>query len=704
MISKYIKNLDIFSQPFQFNSSKQSLKKRTFVGAFLSITIILITLLYFIYLTLLYFSNQMDPKFRSQTFVTDEDVEIPLKNNNIAFQVQDINTKITLDQIQDKSGQTYLTFTAVRSYRNSTDYIPTQIDIIKCQDPSLKGFYCLDFSKNPEFASIKIGNKNNILSTLTLLVYRCQDTDVFKPKAPKNCANPIDIEKYINNLNNSFRFKLLTQQYNITSKENQVNYKNIFTFMSGAQIQLVGMQVQKQTTLVNDGLLVQSQNIYSAPISITASTQYLDYKTFVQMTNRKHFMQFTLLVDESAQYIQIQFPTFPEVLALCNSTLSLLMCLGILGKYMANKLIKQSLLITILQSYYLGTLEKILKVNQLYQSNEENKLIELTESKEIIESEDNQSPIQVRSIRINSRESVLSTLRDYQNNINPSQKDEIKEEDDIFLKNQQFQKDKFLYQNEHQPNLKNQCCQDQSEQINTFEMNSDRSEPMINLENKQQQDKQSLYQVQNTNSPIANLNIKQSKQNFIFNQALGVQNIKKKTIQNDKLSQQQKKLNKAHLDLKKIEANLKFVQSQTTAKKLEDVLFKFKLLNKKEYLKSKGLDPQILNCLNNQVDNSLDFLKFFKDLILVKKAMMMILTKDQMAALQLVKCSDEFLQQFCSQEQQTLNESSMNHFEEQIAVSLSEDYQINQIKLFLQKCQGQENLSEIDQRIYSSII
>ncbi|EAR94871.2 hypothetical protein TTHERM_00717970 (macronuclear) [Tetrahymena thermophila SB210] len=581
----------------------------------------------------------MDPKFRSQTFVTDENVEIPLKDNNIAFQVQDINSKITLDQIQDKSGQIYLTFTAVRSYRNSTDYIRTEIDIIQCQDPSLKGFYCLDFSKNPESASIEIGNNNNILSTLSLLVYRCQDTDVYKPKAPKNCANPIDIEKYINNVNNSIKFKLLTQQYNITSKENQVNYKNIFTFMSGAQLAIIGMQVQKQTTLVNDGLLVQSQNIYSAPISISTGTQYLNYQTFVQTTNRKYFMQYSFTVDESAQYIQIQFPTFPEVLALCNSTLSLLMCLGIVGKYMANKLIKQNLLITILQSYYQGTLEKILKVNQLYQSNEENKLIELTESKEIIESEDNQSPIQVRSIRINSRESVLSTLRDYQNNINPSQKDEIKEEDDIFLKNQQFQKDKFLYQNEHQPNLKNQCCQDQSEQINTIEMNSDRSEPMINLEYKQQQDKQSLYQVQNTKSPIANLNIKQSK-----------------------------------------------------------------LLNKKEYLKSKGLDPQILNCLNDQVDNSLDFLKFFKDLILLKKAMMMILTKDQMAALQLVKCSDEFLQQFCSQEQQTLNESSMNHFEEQIAVSLSEDYQINQIKLFLQKCQVQENLNEIDQRIYSSII
>ncbi|KAL4493319.1 hypothetical protein ABPG73_007126 [Tetrahymena malaccensis] len=394
----------------------------------------------------------MDPKFRSQTFFTDEVVEIPLKDNFFAFQVKDINSQLTLNEIEDQQGKTYLTFVALRSYRNNTSYILTQID--------------------------------------------------------------------------------------------------------------------------------------------------------------------------------------------------------------------QNLFITILQNYYQGTLEKILKMNKLYQQDESNQLIDLTESKELCETKGTQSPIQVPTIKINSRETVLSTLINHQNNFYLSQKDEIKEEEDTFTNRQQLKQSNNIYLNElsDQPDFKNQLSSiQQSKQINSHEINTVRCEPNLNLQNSQQLEK-SLNNIQNTNLPLAQQYVKKNKQNL--NKAQREYNQKNKANLSANISQNLKQLNLGNLESKKIETKFKSIYSQPTKKQVEDILFKFKLFNKKQYLKQKGLDPQILT----------------------------------------FKCSDEFLQQFTNKGQNILCESNMNHFEEQMAVQLSEDFQINQIKLFLQKCSRRENLSEIDQRIYSSLI
>ncbi|EAR89002.2 hypothetical protein TTHERM_00554570 (macronuclear) [Tetrahymena thermophila SB210] len=45
-----------------------------------------------------------------------------------------------------------------------------------------------------------------------------------------------------------------------------------------------------------------------------------------------------------------------------------------------------------------------------------------------------------------------------------------------------------------------------------------------------------------------------------------------------------------------------------------------------------------------------------------------------------------------------------NYFEEQFAISLSQDLQKKYIAKFLEKCQNSSDLSEIDCRILSSVI
>ncbi|KAL4490763.1 hypothetical protein ABPG72_021817 [Tetrahymena utriculariae] len=185
MINRLLKNFDIFAHSFQFNSSKQNQRKRTCFGGFLSLLITITTLIYFLYLNYQYFMNQFPPKFRSQSFVTNQDISISVHNELIAFRFTSFYGNVTLDDLEAQSNKTYLVFTAVLAEINSESMNFTQIDITQCSNPQLNGYRCLDLSKLPIKYLIN-SNINKILSYHNISIYRCQDTDYLKPTIPDN--------------------------------------------------------------------------------------------------------------------------------------------------------------------------------------------------------------------------------------------------------------------------------------------------------------------------------------------------------------------------------------------------------------------------------------------------------------------------------------------------------------------------------------
>ncbi|KAL4463538.1 hypothetical protein ABPG72_010880 [Tetrahymena utriculariae] len=86
----------------------------------------------------------------------------------------------------------YIVALAYYVYYNSTYQIVVQLDIVQCSDSSLKGFYCLDFSKIPD-GQLNLYRLNSRVSQMSLLVYGCQAIDQFKKKIPKNCADQTEI-------------------------------------------------------------------------------------------------------------------------------------------------------------------------------------------------------------------------------------------------------------------------------------------------------------------------------------------------------------------------------------------------------------------------------------------------------------------------------------------------------------------------------
>ncbi|KAL4490952.1 hypothetical protein ABPG72_008688 [Tetrahymena utriculariae] len=661
MINRLFQNFDIFAQSFQFNSSKQDQRKRTCLGGFLSLLISIITLIYFLYLNYQYFSNQFPPKFRSQSFVTNEDIKISMHNDLIAFRFTSFYGNGTLDALEAQSNKTYLVFIAILAETNSQSMNITSIDITQCSNPQLNGYRCLDLSKLPSKYLIN-GNINKILSYLNIQIYRCHDIDYQKQTIPDNCANPEEISSYLSNTSNMLNVKLYTSQYNTNSKAIETNFKNFNILIPYYQKISIETRAQTHNTLVKDGLLIQSQQPFSSPISYLINQQtlgqYQDNPRTLLPAN--YIINVGYSVDETVQYIDIQFSTYPEVLTLCNSTLALLMCIGFFGRQMAQQVIKQELFLFILQNIFKGTFQKILKVNHLQVYHDIIQLEGVSQSfqAQIQINEEHQGQIRIPpSMAAKHQESVLNSKKRIPNN------------------------DKF--QDEIKESVISQMNTQYSPKINT-RANSQNISQENNLLQPQIVFASKLKAYQSIKKDIELQNSDQGSQ-----QSIKLQNIQVESKMQD-LCKKQNLLNSIHSR----------IFNQELSQKIERKLFSLKLCNKKKDFEKKGLNKIAVQSINSQVINTLDFVSFYKDIIMLKKAIMVLLSKEQLAALELVGCTDMF---FEGGNIDKIDHKG-NHFEQQLRISQSEELKCKYIEDFINQCQQSQNLSRIDQRIFTSLI
>ncbi|KAL4469729.1 hypothetical protein ABPG73_017754 [Tetrahymena malaccensis] len=150
---------------------------------------------------------------------------------------------------------------------------------------------------------------------------------------------------------------------------------------------------------------------------------------------------------------------------------------------------------------------------------------------------------------------------------------------------------------------------------------------------------------------------------------------------------------------------LKAVNNLNLLQKIRKMVLGFRLCKKKKYLKQKGLSTQMIKVVEQHVRKELDILQLYKDIILIKKAIMILFTPEQLATLQLIGCSSKYLNQNSSEtDSSKLNEyEELSYYEQQLQLFQCIKLQNKQIQSFLKRCQVSSNLSEIDQRILSSI-
>ncbi|EAS07886.2 AMP-binding enzyme family protein (macronuclear) [Tetrahymena thermophila SB210] len=745
-----LRKIDLFSQSFQFNVGGQQVKKGTKAGALLTIAILFSTLIYFIYLSYQYYSNQIDPKFRAQSFITEDTTEVELRNDLVGFRFE-YNVNTSIDSLQAQQNLTYLVYYAYFLYQNQSQLQQIPVNIIKCTNQELEGYNCLDFSSISNY-TLMLNTRQNILSQILIYTYGCYDIDSVKSTVPNNCANQTDIDNMINGEQAQFRVKLFTSQYNTTSQQVQVNYRNAYIILLSDQFTLITLKAQKQMTNIKEGFLIQSEKEFSSPIEYSLSNQGFDRNFSLSETYYDPYIQITLVMDEIIQQFQIQYPTFPEIISLVNGTFALLMTLGIIGRFLAKKQLKEEIYLMFLQNMYNDTYEQLIQANKIFEQKE--RICLDTQSKKYNENVEEyidtiDSPnLAARKFSTKLKQSVEASpkINEFSDQLFKKKLETEFQENQIFqtqLKKtnsvfsfanteneQDLNKQNFVRQfkldTDPQSSKRDSIVDQQSQQLIYSQFQEGDKQNQQKDQNQQVLRKFSLFSLNqedkgiNKSAPKASLFMEKSNKLDISSTSNSMDtkkrvlsiSVKKSQFGQKSLSNSTKIQRNKNQDVNEIaehfKQKLKLLSDQKISEKIKNTIFRMKILKKKQSNEFKDLDLSVKKLIDSQVNKSLDILQVYKEIIFIKKAMMILLTKDQLAAISLVGCSPYFLSkellEIEKKKYQEQNEEKKNYFEQQLAISLSEELQQKYIKKFLSKCLNSDSVSEIDYRILSSIL
>ncbi|EAR89368.2 AMP-binding enzyme family protein (macronuclear) [Tetrahymena thermophila SB210] len=684
----FFQKADIFASIFQFNIGGKQKSKKTNFGGLLSILVVGIILAYFIYLVKQYLSNQIQPKYRSQSFVTQEDIDVDLNDELVAFRYEHL-VNVSLDTLQQQQNKTYLVFIPFFEYVNYTTVNIVPLNMKECTNPQLKGYHCLDVSQLSN-KTLSLKNMNTIFTRINILVYRCQDQDYAKTTIPDNCASSKEIEDILNSPYAALKFKFYTSQYNLTSQKIQVNYRSVNFHLTSSQVTQSYIKAQKQTTSVFQGFFIQDKTSFSSPIQYDVLNTNFDRSQVIKSKGTTLLLIATLLLDEIEEYIQIQYFTFAEILAMCNSILAVLLWVGLIAKNYSSYLINQEFLLLFLQNLYQGTYQNILIKSKLLKDEQESSLF-------------NQQQIQKENAQTETdkvqdeceNEDVENNLPIAVPNLDSCYSDSSKLFQMLKLK----------------PNLnQNSSSEFQLQKINQILSISNPTSPQqINQKSDYFREKEQFEinsSIQNNFFPkndfqygfhegVLNKNKTFNKSNFNFSQDQMIQAQKKNQSQIDNKLQlnSQQNVNDFKLKTEQVaiqQNNFKGILAQSIPNKMNKIIKGVNCLRRDQLLTSKYMEKEVKNEIEEQIVKGTDIFQHLKDILFLKKAIMILLTKEQLAMIQFVGFSSN-------------KNSNLGYFEEQFKIYNSEDLQIKLINKFKLKCQLNESLSTVDQRIKSSL-
>ncbi|KAL4453405.1 hypothetical protein ABPG74_017612 [Tetrahymena malaccensis] len=214
-------------------------------------------------------SQNEKPVFRSQNIINNQTESVDIFSNPIGFLVAIKDQDLLKQEVQ------YTSVEIIALFKNATSNQYFKITTNKCQDPNYFWYSCLDkiifedyLKSSQEVEQMIYDQKNNYkLNTITITVRGCDHS------TQTNCASQQEIESAMNR--GYILLKLPIQQYNISQKKMELQYEK-FTFLTSSD-KVIGptIKIQNQLTKVQDGIIIQSEQIYSSPISYSADNQSL---------------------------------------------------------------------------------------------------------------------------------------------------------------------------------------------------------------------------------------------------------------------------------------------------------------------------------------------------------------------------------------------------------------------------------------------
>ncbi|KAL4512793.1 hypothetical protein ABPG72_017478 [Tetrahymena utriculariae] len=649
----------------------------------------------------------MEPKFRSQTFISNE-ISFELNNEIFGFDFFNVYQGQFLSQRETGQNKTYIVFVGRYVFTDGTNNQIIPLNVIKCKSPVLKGMNCFDFSKisNP---NLVLKNHHLTFSYINLFVYKCKDIDQYKQFIPDNCAEEQLIDNFLTYEPYNLVIKTQVSQYNTTSQQIENQYKSQTIINSINTVLNNEVKIQNQVTKVWKGLIVQSESTYSSPFSQTINSQTFDRKQIQSTIGYQFLSQVTFDVDEQVTYFTIQYPLFAEVLALCNSILALLLVSGTFCRKLAQNLIRRNIFFILMRDFFSGTYLNILQHNKVVifnkQTEEMRNIQEEQTQQNQCKNDDEEDKKKIIIALSKTKPDKAVTQQQQINNITNTKQDHGKQDSgsiakqaDEFLESLRTDEEKVIKKEvalEKQAIF--QMARNQKKQYENQFDNENEKEQIPSIFSSKSQQQQFQLQVKDINYEL----IKGESQ------APKYQNMIKKADQSSyiQVEEYEKIINKN--SVQQVNKSFQVLNDKSMQQKLENMLFKTKLFKKQEYLQSKGLKEKIISEFDQQIEDSLDFYTFYKEILQLKKAIMILLNKEQFAALQVIgidieKINQNFENNIIANCQEETHE---NHFKEQYEIQKSKKLQSQYINNFLKRCQDNRlNLDIIDKRILSSLL
>ncbi|KAL4486253.1 hypothetical protein ABPG73_002893 [Tetrahymena malaccensis] len=238
--------------------------KGTIIGSLTSITIFVFIFYYAVYIFEQYSRNQIEPTYRSQSLINNTTQSIDITSNIFAYDIG-FKDQIVVDE------QNYIQNSVLALFQNGTKTYSFQISQKQCQDPQLDTYKCLDqiqFNSN-EILKQEIYNSdyNYKLISISLIIGSCID---FKQNED-NCSSQEEAEELMNS--GVVLLKLPVSNYNTQTKQMEQSYQTINFFTSSDQVKQPIIRLQNQKILVKDGIFFQSEQIYQSTINYNIDTQ-----------------------------------------------------------------------------------------------------------------------------------------------------------------------------------------------------------------------------------------------------------------------------------------------------------------------------------------------------------------------------------------------------------------------------------------------
>ncbi|KAL4510593.1 hypothetical protein ABPG72_004747 [Tetrahymena utriculariae] len=643
----YLLFCDLFSSEFYFKFNNNSNKFGTIKGLLLSIITVTIILYYLSYLLNLFINNQINPKFRSQNFVRNDLIEAPISQDFLGFQYY-YNLSMTIDQYQAFLNKAYVVFLAQYSYQDVENNIfkYTNLNVVKCTDPQLKGLYCVDISQISSQSLILEGNVNRY-SLIQIQIYGCLDLDIFKTTVPNDCADQNEIDSLIQNDDSFSQLKLKTQQYKKTSKK----IKQIIRMFIHTQI---------QKAQVSEGLVFQIKQSYKYFIQYNHVIQQFDKQELLK-TQAGPYNFMIIQMDENYQLNQIQFLTITEVLALVNNLEFFMLVLRNLYSDKYQQIVQQN--VNFLKQENPTSKDTIKLIEE--KDEVDNHLVELNQAISLYKNNNLQPKLASQIYKQSMKSTSLQQIS--QQKVSPNQKKR-------FISSRQYIQQSIIQetQKKYQTVLSKRSKTPTLSMDKTF-LSNFKIAQRLNIIN----DNSLKKTIQDT---MFKLELSKEKAEDGFDQKF-----KKKLDQKSIISQ----IFNGYIKNQFIYKLLKdWFNNNSLKKTIQDTMFKFEPSKEKA---ATGLDQRLKNKIGSEVNNILNIQQFYKEFIVIKKATQMIFSQDQLAAIQFISLSDNFLNlNFNSnfiRNQYENSKNDLNYFEKQISILQSQVLKEKYMTRFIMKSQ-----------------